>query len=115
MTLAKQAAGRTRIRVRTATASASKKVILNVECSRSECRELSGASDGTRLGAIFGNADFSLHQGEIGGGEVYDADSRAGGYDPASSGRQGRSRDSADRNWQDAGVPDSGNRKIAQG
>src|SRR5882762_5211447 len=78
---------RPRTRVRAATASASKKVILNVECFRSECGELFGASDGTRFGAIFGNADFSLHQGAIGGGEVFDADSRAGGDDPASIGR----------------------------
>ena len=87
MKLAKQAAGRLRIRLRAATASASKKAILNVECFRSECRELSGASEGTRLGAILRNADFCLHQGAIGGGEVYDADSRAGGDDPASAGR----------------------------
>jgi len=51
--------------VRAATASASKKVILNVDSFRSESRELSGASGGTRLGAIFGNADFSLHKGKI--------------------------------------------------
>jgi ATP-dependent RNA helicase RhlE len=73
--------------VRTATASASKKAILNVECYRSECRALSGASDGTRFrtcrgtlfGAIFRNGDFSLYEGEIGGGAVYHADSGAEG------------------------------------
>src|ERR1700704_1095279 len=55
---------RPRIRVRTATASASKKVILNVECNRSECRALHGDSAGSRRSALFRNADFSLCEGE---------------------------------------------------
>jgi len=68
----------------------------------------------TRLGAIFGNADFSLHKGKIGDGEVYDADSRAGATIPKAlkvkmCWRRRR------RNGQDVGVPDPGDRKIAQG
>src|SRR5216684_8228576 len=81
---------RPRIRVRTATASASKKVILNVECYRSECGALFGASGGTRHGAIFRNADFSLYEGEIGCGAVYHADAGTGCGNPAGSGRQRR-------------------------
>src|SRR6266436_4199705 len=106
---------RPRTRVRTATASASKKVILNVECFRSECRGLFGASSGTRLGAIFRNADFSLYEGAIGCGAVHYADSRAGCSHPASAGRQRRARNGTDGNRQDAGVPDPCHRKAAQG
>src|SRR5712692_9096323 len=79
---------RPRVRVRTATASASKKVILNVECFRSECRALLAASGGKRLSAIFRNVDLSLCEGEIGRGAIYDADSGTGCGNPASAGRQ---------------------------
>src|SRR5260370_3063478 len=106
---------RSQICARTATASASKKVILNVECFRSERRMLLGASAGTRLSALFRNADFSLYEGAIGSGAVYHADAGPGCGDPASAGRQRCAGNSADRNRQDAGVPDSGDRKAPQG
>src|SRR5713226_6404536 len=104
---------RSQICVRTATASASKKVILNVECFRSECRALLGASGGKRLSAIFRNVDLSLCEGAIGRGTVYHADAGTGCGNPASAGRQRCAGDGADGNRQDAGVPDSGNRKTA--
>src|SRR5258708_4261889 len=106
---------RPRIRVRTATASASKKVILNVECFRSECRALFGGSAGTRVSAIFRNVDFSLCERAIGRGAFYSADSGTGCGNPAGAGRQRRARNSADGYRQDTGVPDSGDRKTAQG
>src|SRR5712671_2728068 len=106
---------RPRTRVRTATASASKKAILNVECFRSECRALFGASGGTRHSALFRNADFSLYEGEIGCGAVYHADAGAGRGRPAGAGRQRRAGNGADGNRQDTGVPDSSDRKAAQG
>src|SRR6266481_6352616 len=106
---------RPRTRVRTATASASKKAILNVECVRSEGRALFGASGGTRLSALFRNADLSLCEGAIGCGEVYYADAGSGCGHPASTGRQRRAGNGADGNRQDAGVPDSRDRKTTQG
>src|SRR5260370_40825291 len=86
--MAKQAAGRTRNCVRTEMAFASKKAILNVEFFRSECRALFGPSGGTRLGAIFRNADFSLCEGEIGRAAVYHAHSGTVCATPAGAGRE---------------------------
>src|SRR6266403_5482902 len=105
---------RSQICVRTATASASKKVILNVECFRSECRALLGASRGIRLSALFRNADLSLYEGASGSGAVYHADAGPGCGHSASAGRQRCAGNSADGNRQDAGVPDSGDRKAPQ-
>src|SRR6266851_8647559 len=106
---------RPRIRVRTATASASKKVILNVACVRSESRVLLGASGGMRLRAIFRNVDFALCERALGRGAFYSADSGTGCGHPAGAGRQRCAGDGADGYRQDTGVPDSGDRKTAQG
>ena len=63
---------------------------------------------------FFRITDFQLHQGAAGLRQICDADSGASRGDPAGARRQGRARDRADRNRQDAGVPDPDHRALAR-
>src|SRR5208282_5605680 len=58
--------------------------------------------------------NLRLYEGEIGTRAIFDADPRAScGYSASARG-QGRARNRANRNRQDAGVPDPGDRATAQ-
>ena len=69
--------------------------------------------DKDRNAEFFRTTDFQLHQGAAVARQICDADSGAGRGDPAGARRQGRARDRADRNRQDAGVPDPDHRAAA--
>src|ERR1700676_2215060 len=58
--------------------------------------------------------DLRLYEGEIGTRAIFDTDPRASCGHPASARGQGRARNRANRNRQDAGVPDPGDRATAE-